>query len=328
VNNEYYTSQNHYKSIAGDGEVLSLADDLTAGLMNFAGNSIETNGKLCSSREVYSFLPAQNGQVNEYQIGAVIYGEEGVEVETDIINDTFGYLRKICAAQPHIFIGNTNVFQGVLNTVSGGKEKRGRLTKILSGKIDNEIDYAVSQTLAPVRNTEGGSDVIQSLASKLDNKQSIDGLLNLFEICNMFDAYNMSEAVTVKPSFVGFDRYDEGMTFYIADSEGKRLAFGGRCDAVKGKDVIKCVYVRLDTDNCVAAAQSGKAFAEKKVTVAVSATRAAIIKANKMKADFRNEGLITDTVYNASESDVIQMMDRDKERVIIFIDGDGNITHS
>ena len=198
--------------------------------------------------------------------------------------------------------------------------------------MDNDVDYAVLQTLTPVKNAEGGSEIIKELSAKLENQQSIDGLLNIFEIMNVLSAYDLDSCVTIKPCYLGKKRYDNGMVFSVEDEKGREIAYGGRCDCVKGTENIKAVYLSINADEATEiASENGiiKNESENKtVTVLTAGTKAALSKAYRVRKDFYKENLKTKMVYNVEEKEALGYMGKEEKEIIIYIDAEGNITHS
>lgn len=332
LNNEYFKAQNHFKSIAPNGEVLSLSDDLIAGLVSFSRTEIETKGRICAFGEERSFLAADGEKINKYCYGGLIYGESGAEDEADAIVAGINFAEEIGVKNFKIKLGNTDIFMGVLNSYANKKENLERLKKIIAGKLDNDVDYAVLQTLTPLKNVEGGSEIIKELSAKLENQQSIDGLLNVFEIMNVLAAYDLDSYVTVMPAYLGQKRYDNGMVFSIEDEKGREVIYGGRCDCIKGTDNVKGVYLAVNSEEATEiASENGiiKNESENKtVTVLTAGTKAALSKAYRVRKDFYKENLKTKMVYNVEEKEALGYMGKEEKEIIIYIDAEGNITHS
>lgn len=330
INNEYSMAQNNFKSIAPNGEIMSMPDDIITALISYAQSDIGDNKKFCAASEVYSFLAGDKDKVNEYSVGAVVCGEEGAERECELILLALEFVKSLGIKNPEIVIGNTSILQGILNNFSGRKESRERLLRILNGQIENDIDYATSQTLAPFKKLEGKSTIIQEMAKKTDNKESIDGLLNLFDIFTIFEAYDINANIVFKPIYVGENRYDEGMVFKITDDEKKTIIYGGRCDCVKGKEDIKCIYIEINVENAIESISEYGMIEdeEKKVILAVAASKIAMNTAIKLRNDCINEGLIVDIKYNANENDVINLIKLNPKKAVLFINEQGDIKHN
>lgn len=332
VNNEYYSAQNHYKSVAPNGEVLSTGDDVIKALVSFSQKSMSKACKLCASYDAYSFLVPDGQNPNEYQMGAIVVGNSGIEEEADCIVAALDFVGELGVKTPKTDIGNTEAFLGELSRFAGKEESLDRLKSILNGRLENDVDYATSQTLNELKNVEGGPSVIKDLAAKLDNQRSIDGLVDIFETINVLNAYNIEEGINVKIGYLGEKRYDNGMVFRVKDEEGKVVVYGGRCDCVKGSDKIKCLYLAVKADNAVEnVKKSGKYYTEevnKRVTVAIAPTRTAISQAMTVRKNLNEEGFVTDVVYNASESDFYKIAEENKNKMVLFINEQGEIKHS
>lgn len=330
LNGEYHTMQNHYKTIANNGEVLSIVSDLTPALISTSQDMVEKTGRLCSSIETYKFLPEINKRRNEYQIGSIIYGISGVDAEAELLLATYDFVKKLGVLSPKIIIGNNNVFRGILNTVTNRNESLDRLKRIVVGQISDDVDYACLQSLSPLMNIEGKSDIINELAEKLSNKQSLDGLLNLFEICNVLEAYNMNNDYVIKLNYLGENRYDNGFTFAIIDDKQQLLAYGGRCDCIKGRDKVNCVYSNLDVDNLVEFAKEKNIFdySSNTIILAIADSRQAIITARNIKSELCKENMIVKSLYAIKNNDVINVMQKYSENVVMYVDENGKITHS
>ena len=331
LNNEYSEAQNHYKAIAPNGEVLALSDDLIAGLISMSTTGIEPKGRLCAFGEEKNFLAENYAKTSEYRFGGIIYGNSGIEEECDVILAGINFAKEIGIEQPKVTISNVNAFKGVLNLYAKREEKLERLKSIMSGRIENDVDYAVSQTLAPYKNVEGGAETVKELAAKIDNKQSIDGLLDIFEICNLLNAYGAEGKIVVKPGYLGAYRHDSGMVFAIEDEKHGVIAYGGRCDCKKGNEDIGCLYIVSNVDNALIAARENGVFDKRQartITVAVAPTGKALEKAHKVRQDFAQEQLFTRMIYGVDKKEAYALMGKKTAGMVIYIDEDGNILHS
>lgn len=331
INNEYFASQNHFKSIAPNGEVLSLGDDVIKGLLSFSQTELEDKGKICSKMDAYAFIDDFDGKSYDYQVGGLVYGTTGLEEEADLLMTAIEVTKALKAEGYKLYVGNIDIFGGVLNSFAGSDVGVERLRAVLKGNLNSDYDYAASQTLASVKNAEGDASIIKDLAQKLENKKSLDGLVNLFEVMNIIDAYGERENVIVSPGYIGKEKYDKGLVFEVRSNEGKSLVYGGRCDCLKGQDKINALYIRLNVENAIEELKKSNALQEresKKVLIAVAETRVAIAKANKVRQDLMNENFICDVLYNATESTLYEKMNKYKDRMIVYVDGEGNITHS
>ena len=331
LNNDYYTAQNHFKSVAPNGEVLSVADDLIAGLISFSRTEMETKGRLCTAGEEYSFLAQNNGRTKKFGMAGIIYGESGAADEADAIAAGVRYAEAIGVKNPAVTVSNTGIFLGVLNLFAKREESLERLKKIVSGNIENDVDYAVAQSITPMKNAEGGAGIIKELSAKLDNKTSISALLDVFETIGVLEAYNIADRVTVKPGYLGQKRYDNGIVFEIKDEKGRTIVYGGRCDCQKGGDDVKCLYVYANEEESVSAADDNGITENEKsrfITVAVAEGTTALVKAYKVRNDFAKENLIPKVVYNVTRQDAYAMMGENDGGMVIYIDEEGNITYS
>lgn len=331
LNNEYYEAQNHFKAIAPNGEVLAMSDDLIAGLISLSINGIEPKGRLCSFGEEKNFLATTSEKATEYRFGGIIYGASGIEEECDAILVGIDFAKELGITAPKVTLSNINAFKGVLNVYAKREEKLERLKNILSGRIENDVDYAVSQTLAPFKNVEGGAETVKELAAKIDNKQSIDGLLDVFEICNLLNAYGVGTNIVIKPGYLGRYRHDSGMVFAVEDEKGRVVAYGGRCDCKKGNDEIGCLYMVGETDNALAVAKENDVFgkqAARTVTIAVAPVGKALEKAYKVRQDFAREELFSHMIYGMEKKDAYALMGKKSAGMTIYIDENGNILHS
>ena len=330
INNQFSSAQNHFKSIAPNGEVMSLPNDIVVGLISYSQKDLLKEGKMCASSQKFTFLPNECEKVNDYCIAAINYGKSGEEVESDVILVAYNFAKKLGIKEPKIIISNTDIFQGILNTFAQQKENRERLLKIISGKIENDIDYATSQLLNTIKNVEGPGTIIQELAQKTDNQESIDGLLNLFEIYTIFEAYNIDAKIIVKPAYLGRHFYDKGVVFEITDENRKPIIYGGRCDCNKGKETIKCVYMEVDINNAIEIGINNNVLNcdVRTVIIAVAESRVAMHTAIKLKEDCIAEGLIVDVKYKIKEQDVITLIKQNQGKAVLYVDEKGDIKHN
>ena len=330
INNRFSSAQSHFKSIAPNGEVMSLPNDIVTGLISYSQKDLLKAGKMCATSQKFSFLPNENEKVNDYSIVAIDYGKSGEEVESDVILVAFNFAKQLGIKEPKIIISNTEIFQGILNTFAQQKETKERLVKIMSGKIENDVDYATSQLLNTLKNIEGPGTIIQELAQKTDNQESIDGLLNLFEIYTIFEAYNIDADMIVKPAYLGKHYYDKGVVFEITDENRKPIIYGGRCDCIKGKETIQCVYMEVDVNNAIEIGIKNNILNDdsKAVIIAVAESRIAMHTAIKLKEDCIAEGLIVDVKYKVKEQDIINLIKQNQGKAVLFVDEKGDIKHN
>lgn len=330
LNNEFHEMQNLLKTVAGNGEVLALANDITAALIAYANNTINRTIKLSASKEVVSFFNEGGNACNKFEIGAINYGVETQEYDAEIISDSYEFAKSLGVKSPKIVIGNTNVFQGLLNMYAGREEKRERLKSIIAGNISSDVDYATSQAINGLKEVEGGNEMIKDLAEKIDNKQSIDGLLNLFEITNILDAYNLKEQYMIKLKYLGDDDYFNGSVFEILDDDGNIVIKGGRIDCVYGKTQVKCLKATLNVNNCIALCEQNGLFndSERRIIIGVASSRTAQNVAYKLKCDLVREGMIVDLIYNAGENVMVNAMQNDKDCMVTYVTENGSIVHS
>ena len=288
-------------------------------------------GKICAAYDAYSFLVPDGKNPNDYQIGGIVFGESGIEEEADCIVAAIDFAKKLGIKKPKTEVGNTEAFLGVLSRFAGKDENLDRLKAIISGKIENDVDYATSQTLNELKNVQGNASIIKDLATKMDNQRSIDGLVDIFETLNVLEAYTVSDGVTVKIGYLGESKYDNGLVFRVKDEQGKTIVYGGRCDCMKGNDKIRCLYLKVKTENAVEKAKTSGVYAEtndKRVTVAVASTRSAIAQAYTVREDLNAEGFVTDVVYNADERLFEVISSENPNKMVLFVDEEGNIKHS
>ena len=121
-----------------------------------------------------------------------------------------------------------------------------------------------------------------------------------------------------------------GNSAYITDDKGRVAVVGGTCKYKKGKEQVDCVQMRLNVKDVIDIVKETKIFDTDSITVhvCIAASRQALLSAFAIKEELKKEGMITKFLYDVTEKDVMIMMQKNKEKVIMYVDEEGKIIHS
>ena len=88
--------------------------------------------------------------------------------------------------------------------------------------------------------------------------------------------------------------------------------------------------MKINTENAIEVSSECGTLEEedKKVILAVAASKIAMNTAIKLRNDCISEGLIVDIKYNANENDVINLIKFNPKKAVLFIDEQGDIKHN
>lgn len=331
LNGDCLGAQSHYKTIAPNGEVYSLRRDLVAALASLGATEVSGLVRLCAFGQEANFLPRDGESANRFCCAATCLGRTGVGDEADLIAAGALAAARIGIENVGVAVGNTDVFRGALKAYGKGDDGLERLRNILSNRIESDSDYAVFQTLEPYKDLVGKGALANDLSAKLDNKLSLNGLVDAFETCNRLEACGVTNVV-FKPGYLGSRAYDNGLVFEILDSDGRAVATGGRCDCAKDGKELCCIYLHCDLDSARRAA-SGRKIApgaepeRELVTMCLAPTETAVAKGLSMRRTMLCEGLRINTIYGADKTEAYAMMRDASAGMVVYVDEDGEIRH-
>lgn len=306
-----------YKFVDRDGEILSLNDDVIAGLMNAVDREIE---RLYAFSEVYSYRREVR---NIRQCGALLTGVGGIEAECELIRFGLDFLDNMGIPGGKIAIGNTFVLQGLAELTFGYRPDMETLLKKLENGPKNDAEATMFGLMSDIRSLHGGAEVIRPVAEVVQNRTSglgLEGVLNLYDaLCGL----GLSYLVEIDFSLAG-RRYDNGSLFEIRDSVGNVLLFGGRHDFCYGKKTVRAVSLLMEPQGIIPFYQV-RANTQKNVVLGVAEGTTALSNAYKLKESFAEAGVSVTTLYRTDVNGVVEYALRYGIESAVYVDERGRI---
>ena len=317
-----------YKPIGGDGRILALPNEPTIALMNSLLLRRDEIARYFGETETYSFLKPINPQ-NGYYLTAVLTNANGYEAEAEMCGLAIELAESIGIKTP-LKLGNTEIAQGVVDFYLQRTETRDKVRKISSGDVQSEGEFAAAQIFSDMKKINEASMMayVQELSKKLDNKRSIDGVVDVYEVLNRLDAQNKMSEVSVDPLYVGEGDFASGMTFRLG--EDAPVIFGGRQVYVNGGEAMGVVTLTVDLMQLASLLGTLPKEQPRKVEILVSDSFVAYQKSLKFKADFLKNGLVSYVSYKVSpeEADRRIAERNGNEYLVVYITEDGGLKHN
>lgn len=309
------------KLVDSDGRVLCLAEDAVTALLQSAESEY---GRIYGCCEGYKFFGENR---NELTFAALLSGVSGVEAEAELITVGIKIMESLGIPVGGIRLGNTKVLQGVAESCLKKNVSKTDIKRYLAGNIYSEEDYSAIKLLQEIAAVKGGVSVIGTVAEKITNKQSVDGLISLFELSKILGEYGYSDNVTFDLAYTG-NFYDNGVTFLLCDASGNKIIDGGRHDYFADGSVKRVVSLRLYPDYILSIRPE---LREEKndfdVAIGVADGINALKAAYRLKNGLIDESLKVMVVYKAEKESFVKFAAEMKIENAIFIDTDGNVEY-
>ncbi len=179
------------------------------------------------------------------QLGAELYGHEGIESDCEILCLMLETLRQASVEDVHLDLGHVGIFRGLARQARLGADEEAVLYDALQRKAASEIDNLVASVNEPVgemiralASLNGGEEILAEAGARLA-KSSAEVRGALDELRALADA--LRERFAEVP--VHFDlaelrgyRYHTGVVFAaFVPGSGQEVARGGRYDNI-GRD--------------------------------------------------------------------------------------------
>ncbi len=308
------------KLVDSDGSILCVLDDTVVGLLHSTENTL---CRVYGVSEQYKLF----GEVrNEACFAAILVGISGADGEAEVITTGMRILEKLGIPFGRLVLGNTSVISGVADNLLNRKVSKSEIKGIIEGKFNSEEECSAAKFIMEVAQAKGGLSVIGSLAEKISNKTSIDGLVLLFELSKVLEEYGV-EKIEFDLSRVGND-YDNGIIFSIYDDKGNLIIDGGRHDHMCSDGIKRAVSLRLYPDYILSlypdlVEYKGKYDVVVGAADSIKATRCAY----RLKNGFADSELRTLVLYKVQKEELTALAGALGIESAVFVDAEGNITH-
>ena len=229
------------------GRLLGIRADTTPQVARIDANKLKRDvpTRLCYlGTVIHTKTDATGGSRSPLQVGAELYGHEGVESDVEVLCLMIKTLQIVGVEKLHIDLGHVGIYQGLVAQAGLSTEQEAELFKILQRKAMPELNelLAVSSLSAETADmfrylieANGGVDILQEAQQRLaqagtDVKQCLDYLQRVTELVaqRLPDCSLIFDLAELR----GY-HYHTGIMFaaYVPGS-GQGIAFGGRYDAI------------------------------------------------------------------------------------------------
>jgi len=229
------------------GRLLGIRADTTPQVARIDANKLKRDvpTRLCYlGTVIHTKTDTTGGSRSPLQVGAELYGHEGVESDVEVLCLMIKTLQIVGVEKLHIDLGHVGIYQGLVAQAGLSTEQEAELFKILQRKAMPELNelLAVSSLSAETADmfrylieANGGVDILQEAQQRLalagtDVKQCLDYLQRVTELVaqRLPDCSLIFDLAELR----GY-HYHTGIMFaaYVPGS-GQGIAFGGRYDAI------------------------------------------------------------------------------------------------
>jgi len=228
------------------GRMMGLRADMTPQAARIDAHPLQRSepNRLCYMGTVlHTRTDGFGGSRSPLQIGAELFGHDGVESDIEIISLLLDSLALLQIADIHIDLGHVGIFRGLAQDARLTPQQENDLFEALQRKAVPEIEEMLSDVadtgardrLAALATLNGDRSILETAYQKLAGagRRVLTALENL-------DAIAVKVAQRAGDAVLNFDlaelrgyRFHTGMVFAVFVPEcGKEIARGGRYDAI------------------------------------------------------------------------------------------------
>ena len=228
------------------GRMMGLRADMTPQAARIDAHPLQRSepNRLCYMGTVlHTRTDGFGGSRSPLQIGAELFGHDGVESDVEIISLLLDSLALLQIADIHIDLGHVGIFRGLAQDAGLTPQQENDLFEALQRKAVPEIEEMLSDVadtgardrLAALATLNGDRSILETAYQKLAGagRPVLTALENL-------DAIAVKVAQRAGDAVLNFDlaelrgyRFHTGMVFAVFVPEcGKEIARGGRYDAI------------------------------------------------------------------------------------------------
>lgn len=224
------------------GRMMGLRADITPQVARIDAHLLNCQGitRLCYCGSVAHTLPAASAHTRQpLQIGAELYGHDGLESDSEIQRLMLQALKLAGIADVHLDVGHVAVFRSIAKRGEVPSELEAELFGVLQSKdmpalreLTRGLEQRVRQALLLLPELYGGDEVLQRAAKHLPDYPEISAALA--------DLRTLAKELRDEVASLCFDlaelrgyRYHSGVVFgaYVKAS-ANAVALGGRYDEV------------------------------------------------------------------------------------------------
>lgn len=224
------------------GRMMGLRADMTPQVARIDAHLLNCEGitRLCYANSVLHSVPTSLTQTREpLQVGAELYGHEGLESDLEIQQLMILCLAKSGLSKLHVDLGHVAVFRGIIKNAAISQEMEAELFAILQNKdmaalrtLCTGLKKNTSEALLLLPELYGDKTVLQIAKEKLPPHKEIVLALNQLEKAG--DAlYPLVDTLAFDLSDLRGYHYHTGMVFAAySDGCSNAIALGGRYDEI------------------------------------------------------------------------------------------------
>ncbi|MEE9327151.1 MAG: ATP phosphoribosyltransferase regulatory subunit [Cocleimonas sp.] len=186
----------------------------------------------------------QGGSRSPVQVGAEIFGHEGVESDFEIISLMLETLQSVDVTGSVLDLGHVRVVSGLVENIGLDQQQQDEYFGMLARKSIPEIDrwlenqnlmQAEVEVLSQLPRLNGGIEILQQAREILkDADQSVlDAVDHLGMICQLIESYFPKVKIHIDLSEMRGYAYHTGIIFSVyLSGRGDSIAQGGRYDGI------------------------------------------------------------------------------------------------
>ena len=224
------------------GRTLGLRADITPQASRIDAHLLNRQGitRLCYSGSVVHTLPSGILKTREpLQIGAEIYGHEGVESDVEIQQLMLRALAVAGVRNVHLDLGHVAIFRSLIQWARIERELEGELFRALQAKDKPALKELTGSLSSDVRNAlqalpelYGGVDVLQAARKQLPDLPELAACLDTLQFISVQLAGEVGELCVDLAELRGY-HYHSGAVFeaYVP-GQTEAIARGGRYDEI------------------------------------------------------------------------------------------------
>lgn len=225
------------------GQQLGLRADITPQVARIDAHLLSANNgvnRLCYAGSVLHARPDGLLSTREpLQIGAELYGYDGIEADIELIDLMFKSLKTVHIGRPILAIGHIGIFHALAEAANLSAQQSKTLLKLMQNKDTTAVHTCVCHWKLPAQWAAaftalpalyGQRDIIKTASSILPDLPEIrTALQDLHTVCTVFP----DEEICIDLSELPVDSYHTGLLFAAYSTDWPdAVARGGRYDGL------------------------------------------------------------------------------------------------
>jgi ATP phosphoribosyltransferase regulatory subunit len=228
------------------GRLMGIRADITPQVARIDAHLLkrDTPTRLCYLGSVLHSRPSKSGETRSpLQVGAELYGHEGVASDIEIVKLMLATLQQVGVGQTYIDLGHIGIFRTLSSSSTLNKEQQAAVFEALQRKAKDELKALykswnvtddASNALLDLVDLNGDVSVLTE-AEKLFKKLSPEVANYISELKVLADSIKDESDISINIDLAelrGYN-YHTGMVYtaFVPD-HGEGIAFGGRYDDI------------------------------------------------------------------------------------------------